>query len=94
METLPLAQVRARLSEIIDSVEATAERVLVTRNGLPVAVLISVDDLAAMEETLAWLDGDEAVLRAQEADRAVDAGQVTGREEMAAIVAARARRSA
>ncbi|MGH3833526.1 MAG: type II toxin-antitoxin system Phd/YefM family antitoxin [Pseudonocardiaceae bacterium] len=94
MQVLPLAQVRARLSELVDTIDRTAERVLITRNGVPAAVVISVDDLAAMEETLAWLDGDVAVRRAQEADEAVDAGDVTGRDEMAAILAAQARHSA
>lgn len=91
---MPLAHVRAQLSEVVDTVESTAERVVITRNGTPVAVLVSVDDLAAMEETLAWLDGPDAVRRAQEADEAVEAGDVTGRDEMAALLAGRARRSA
>jgi antitoxin YefM len=90
MQTLPLADVRARLSALIDEVESTAERITITRNGVPVAVLLSVDDLAALEETLAWLDGPEAIRRAAEADDAVAAGDVTGRDEMAAVVAARA----
>lgn len=94
MLTLPLAQVRARLSELVDSIDRTAERVLITRNGVPAAVVVSVDDLAAMEETLAWLDSDAAVRHAQEADEAVDAGDITERDEMAAILAARARHSA
>lgn len=94
MITMPLAQVRARLSEVVDTIESTAERVVITRNGVPAAVVLAVDDLAAMEETLAWLDGSDAVRRAQEADEAVDAGDVTGRDEIAALIAARARRSA
>jgi prevent-host-death family protein len=94
MLTLPLAQVRARLSEVVDTVESTAERVVITRNGVPAAVVISVDDLAAMEETLGWLDGPDAVRRAQEADEAVDAGDVTERDEIEALIAARTRRSA
>lgn len=94
MQTMPLAHVRAQLSEVVDTVESTAERVVITRNGTPAAVIVSVDDLAAMEETLAWLDGPGAIRRAQEADEAVDAGDVTGRDEMAALLAGRARRSA
>jgi antitoxin YefM len=92
MQTLPLAEVRARLSALVDEVERTAERVTITRNGHPVAVVLSVDDLAALEETLAWLDGPEAVRRAQEADEAVAVGDVTGRDEMAALMANRSQR--
>jgi antitoxin YefM len=92
MQTLPLADVRGRLSAIVDDVERTAERFTITRNGIPVAVMLSVDDLAALEETLAWLDSPEAIRRAAEADEAVATGDVTGRDEMAALVAARASR--
>ena len=33
METLPLSQVKARLSEIAEEVERTHQRVNITRNG-------------------------------------------------------------
>jgi antitoxin YefM len=52
MTTLPLADVRDRLSPIVTSVESTHERVVITKNGRPAAVLISVDDLESLEETL------------------------------------------
>jgi prevent-host-death family protein len=95
MQTMPLAEARARLSALVDEVERTAERVTITRNGVPVAVVISVDDLAAMEETLAWLDTPDAIRRASEADEAVEVGDITSGEEMATLIAARSsRRSA
>lgn len=89
MQTFPLAETRARLSALVDEVERTDERVTITRNGVPVAVVMSVDDLAALEETLAWLDSPEAIRRANEADEAVAVGDVVGRDEMAALIAAR-----
>ena len=92
MQTVPLADARARLSALLDEVERTAERVTITRNGVPVAVVLSIDDLATLEETLAWLESSEAIRRAVEADDAVAAGDVTGRDEMAAVVAARIQR--
>jgi antitoxin YefM len=52
MTTLPLADVRDRLSPIVGSVERTHERVVITKNGRPAAVLISVEDLESLEETL------------------------------------------
>jgi len=95
MQTLPLAEVRARLSALVDEVEHTAERITITRNGHPVAVVLSVDDFAAIEETLAWLDGPGALRRAVEADDVVAAGDIAGRDEMAALMAKRSpRRSA
>lgn len=54
METLPLADVRAQLSKYVEQVVSTHERVTITRNGKPAAVLISAEDLDAMQETLYW----------------------------------------
>jgi antitoxin YefM len=62
-ETVPLASVKAHLSELIDRVHDQHERVIVTRNGRPAAVLLSPDDLESLEETLAVLS--DPVLRKQ-----------------------------
>lgn len=51
-ETLPFSEVKAHLSEIADRVEQEHDRVLVTRNGRPVFVMMSPDDLESLEETL------------------------------------------
>jgi antitoxin YefM len=55
MEALPLADVKNRLSEVVDRVTRQHDRVTITRNGRPVAVLVSPDDLEALEETLSIL---------------------------------------
>ena len=60
-DTLPLATIKARLSEIVDRVERSHERVTLTRNGRPAAVLISPDDLEALEDTLEILSDPEAM---------------------------------
>jgi prevent-host-death family protein len=51
MTVEPLRTVRDHLSDFVDRAEREHERVVVTRNGRPVAVLIGYDDLAALEET-------------------------------------------
>jgi antitoxin YefM len=58
-ETLPFSEVKAHLSEVADRVEREHDRILVTRNGRPSFVLVSPDDLAALEETVAILQDDE-----------------------------------
>lgn len=50
--TEPLRSVRDHLSDFVDRAEREHERVVVTRNGRPGAVLIGYEDLAALEETL------------------------------------------
>jgi antitoxin YefM len=54
MTTLPLTEAKAKLNELIDSAISTHQRVTITRHGKPAAVLMSVDDLEALEETLYW----------------------------------------
>jgi prevent-host-death family protein len=54
-ETLPLATIKAHLSEIVDRVESEHERVTLTRKGKPAAVLISPEDLEALEDSLELL---------------------------------------
>lgn len=69
-ETLPLAQVKSKFSEMVDRVEHTHDRVVVTRNGRPAAVMISPDDLASLEDTLDLLSDPDAMRELAEAQRA------------------------
>lgn len=55
MTTDSLANVKANFSGYIDEVHRSHERVEITRNGVPAAVLISPDDLDSLEETIAIL---------------------------------------
>ena len=64
-----LATVKAQLSAFVDSVEGTHERVVITRNGEPAAVLISPEDLESLEETIAILSDPEAMAEIDEARR-------------------------
>jgi prevent-host-death family protein len=52
MKTVPLGEAKDRLSEYIAGVERTHDRVMITRHGRPAAVLVSPNDLAALEETV------------------------------------------
>lgn len=54
MTTLPLTEAKARLNELVEDAVTTHERVTITRHGRPAAVLMSVDDLESLEETLFW----------------------------------------
>ncbi|MGC8513899.1 MAG: type II toxin-antitoxin system Phd/YefM family antitoxin [Acidimicrobiales bacterium] len=52
MTTVPLGEAKDGLAEYIAGVERTHDRVIITRHGRPAAVLVSPDDLAALEETV------------------------------------------
>jgi antitoxin YefM len=77
MTTESLRAVRDHLSEVIDRVEHQHERVVITRNGRAAAVLISPEDLEALEETLSVLNDPEALADIREADAAYARGDVT-----------------
>jgi antitoxin YefM len=67
---IPLADAKARLSAVLDDVRDTHDRVVITRNGRPEAVIISVSDLETLEETLDLLSTPGALdeIRAAEAE--------------------------
>lgn len=82
--TLPLAEIKKRLSEIVDGVEQRHDRVLLTRNGRPAAVIMSPDDLEALEETLEILSDPKAMREIRLAERAVEKGNVVTGDELRA----------
>ncbi|MCE7007681.1 type II toxin-antitoxin system Phd/YefM family antitoxin [Kibdelosporangium philippinense] len=76
MTTESLRAVRDHLSEFVDRAEREHERVVVTRNGRPAAVLIGYEDLAALEETLEILSDPETMAGIRESRSEVDRGDV------------------
>jgi len=76
MGTESLRAVRDHLSEVVDRVEHQHERVIVTRNGRPAAVLISPEDLAQLEETIDVLSDPAALADIREGDAAYARGDV------------------
>ena len=82
-ETLSLAAVKARFSELVDRVQRQQDRIVVTRNGKPAAVLISAEDLESLEETLAVMS-----------DRSIAAQSARARRRPRRASRRRARRAA
>lgn len=83
-ETLPLAEIKARLSEIVDRVEREHERVVLTRNGRPAAVIMSPADLEALEDTLELLSDPRAVEEIQAARNEIKKGKTVSAEQLRA----------
>jgi antitoxin YefM len=75
-ETLPLAEIKAHLSEIVDRVEREHDRVVLTRNGRPAAVILSPQDLEALEDTLDLLSDSGAMAEIESSRGDVVAGRV------------------
>jgi antitoxin YefM len=75
-ETLSLAEIKAHLSEIVDRVEREHDRVVLTRNGRPAAVILSPQDLEALEDTLDLLSDSGAMAEIESSRGDVVAGRV------------------
>jgi prevent-host-death family protein len=91
MTTISLADAKARLSAVLDEVRDTHERVVITRNGHPEAVILAVSDLEVLEETLDLLSTPGALeeIRAAEAD--IARGEAVDAEELRRLMAERVR---
>ena len=72
---MPLSEAKARLSELTRRVRLQHERITLTRNGEPEAVLVSVDDLEGLEMTLEILGDTDAVARISESLAAMGRGE-------------------
>ncbi len=81
-ETLPLAEIKAHLSEIVDRVEREHERVILTRNGRPAAVIMSPADLEALEDTLELLSDPKALTEIRAGRDDVARGRVITADEL------------
>lgn len=72
---LPLAEVKAHLSELVSRVNGQHERVTVTVHGRPSAVLMAVEDLESLEETIAVLSDPETMRQMAESDAELARGE-------------------
>lgn len=75
---------RDGFSRLLAEVEATHERVTITRHGHAVAVVLSPEDLESLEETLEILSTPGAVAAIAEGDADLDAGRVVDGPEVLA----------
>jgi len=87
-EQMPLADVKNRLSEVVDRLEREHGRVVITKHGHPAAVVMSVEDLESLEETLDIMDSAEllADIRASLAEAAAGGAEVLSKDEARRLI--------
>jgi prevent-host-death family protein len=90
MGTQSLAAVKAHLSAVVDSVQQTHERVIVTKNGIPAVVVVAVEDLESLEETLAILQEQDTLSQLRRAEQEVAAGETVSAAELTQLHARKA----
>src|ERR1700722_13403659 len=84
---IPLADAKARLSAVLDAVRDTHDRVVITRNGRPEAVIISIADL----ETIDLLSPPGALDQIRTAEAEIASGEAIGADELQRLMAERTR---
>jgi len=72
---LPLADVKNRLSEVVERIEREHGRVVITKHGRPAAVVLNVEDLESLEATLELLSDPRAMRRIRKAQAEIAAGE-------------------
>lgn len=75
--TLPLTEVRDRLSEIVEDVNGNGTEWTITRHGRPVAVILGADEYEALIETLNVLSDDDTMAALTEASEDLAEGRTS-----------------
>jgi antitoxin YefM len=93
MTTVPLHEAKSHLSELVGRVHDHHERVTVTVHGRPSAVLLSVEDLERLEETLEVLSDSATLQRLADSDAELARGEIVTAEDLAETMRKRRRPS-
>lgn len=90
-EQMPLGDVKNRLSEVVDEVEREHGRVVITKHGRPAAVVLSVEDLESLEETLDVMGSADVLGDIREALAEIEtaAATVLGKDEALRLIRGR-----
>ncbi|MPZ27236.1 MAG: type II toxin-antitoxin system prevent-host-death family antitoxin [Micromonosporaceae bacterium] len=83
MNAVPLAEAKDRLSALVSDIATTHTHYTITRNGRPTVVMLPIDDLEALEETIFWLERE--VERLRSGVQPEDGADISG-EEMADLI--------
>ncbi|PSL05436.1 prevent-host-death family protein [Haloactinopolyspora alba] len=82
-EVLALAEAKAQLSQLVNRVNSQHDRVTVTVHGKPSAVLMAVDDLEELEETIAILSDSDALRQLATSDAELARGEGVTEHDLA-----------
>lgn len=89
MTTIPLAEAKAKLSDLVDRASGQHERFEITVHGHQRAVLIGAEDLESLQETLEILSDPEAMANLREAESEMERGVYYTSEQIKADLDAR-----
>ncbi|MQA83903.1 MAG: type II toxin-antitoxin system prevent-host-death family antitoxin [Streptosporangiales bacterium] len=94
MQILPLAEAKARLSELVAQIQQQHDEITITRNGRAAAVMVPIEEWEGLHETLEILSDSETVAALRRARDEIERGEVHTTEEVLAAFHERRKRNA
>jgi antitoxin YefM len=88
-KTVPVRELRANLSSLLDDVSDRRDHVVVTRNGAPAAALVPIDEYEALEETAEILSDPDALAALEAGLSEIQRGETVTLSELRAELAER-----
>lgn len=82
MTTLSATKARDNLYNLIDEVSASGKRIGITNNGETKAILISAEELSALEATLDIISDPKMMQAIKESEEDIKAGRIVTWEEV------------
>ena len=74
-EHVALGEVKNRLSELVERIQRQHGRIVITKHGQPSAVIVSIEDLESLEDTLEILSDPSAMKELRKAQAEIRAGK-------------------
>ena len=81
-KTLPISQVRQKLPTLVDKAQRAWDQYIITVKGKPAAVLMSIDELESLQETMEILVEPGALAEIKAAEKEVERGEFVTLEEL------------
>lgn len=75
MKTVPLSEAKNKFSRIVDAVADRDERVMITRNGKPAAIMVNPDKFDSLLATLDILSDPNMMAQMTRTERQLAAGR-------------------
>lgn len=72
--TLPLSEVKIKLSELVENIVRRDDEIVITRNGKPVAVIMSSDEYDGWKETQEIKSNPELMREVKKSIKAFERG--------------------
>ena len=81
-EYIPITQAKSKLLDIIRKIEASDDTIVITKNGVPEAVMISMKRYEGLLETLEILSDENTMASLRKSVKEAQAGQWLDFEEV------------